>query len=780
MRSISDLADLLKQVTSRLRPHVAPVAGEVWARLRRPTRRGVALTLAAGPALLLLYTLLLIPFTPSISDIRKATTERPALVLFADGKQLAEFKHSHRQWVKLADISPHVIDALIATEDHRFYEHHGLDFRRTVAAVFYTFGGDRQGGSTLTQQLARNLYPEEIGRAPTLTRKLKEAITAFKIEAVHSKDEILETYLNTVPFLYNAFGIEMAARTYFDTSAGNLDVLQGATLVGMLKGNSYYNPVLNPERSLQRRNIVLAQMVKREKLKAAKLESLKKAPLRLDFERQFEKTGPAPHLAQHLRKWLIAWADRNDYNIYSDGLVVRTTLDSRLQALANQAVENRGHQLQNLADAAWSRRSVWTVRNGLVETFVRETAEYRAARDAGLTHEETIKRLTANPTFLPTLRQQKTIIQAGFLAIDPRTGHVKAWVGSRDFEKDAFDHVQQARRQPGSTFKPFVYGEAFRQGISPDATLVDQAVEIPVGGGEVWRPSDGKPPSGQEMSLRDGLAHSKNTITAQLMQQVGPAKVARLARAMGIRQSKLEAVPSLALGTSPVSLKEMVAAYGTIANGGTYREPVLVTRIEDRHGHVLEEFAPEEPEEALDENVAYALLDALRGVVDRGTGAAIRSRFGIRADVAGKTGTTQDNADGWFILMHPQLVAGAWVGFNDPRVTLRNDYWGQGAHSALPVVGDVVRGALRTRLVDARSRFIAPDDSSLLQRLSARVAGWFQGWFAPPPEPPRKAPPAPPPAPEDVPDPLQEVIDRIVEESKKEEAAQQPAAAAKN
>ena len=246
MPALHTLAEFLGRTLLRAKVRVQPFAAEIFRRLRHPTPRGIAIALGAGPAALLLYTVILIPFTPSISDIRKATTERPAQILFADGKPLAEFKHSHRQWVRLADISPHVVNALISTEDHRFYEHHGLDLRRTVAAVFHTFSGNRQGGSTLTQQLARNLYPEEIGRAPTLTRKLKEAITAFKIEAVHSKDEILETYLNTVPFLYNAFGIEMAARTYFDTSASSLYVLQSATLVGMLKGTSYYNPVHNP------------------------------------------------------------------------------------------------------------------------------------------------------------------------------------------------------------------------------------------------------------------------------------------------------------------------------------------------------------------------------------------------------------------------------------------------------------------------------------------------------------------------------------------------------
>jgi len=786
---------LLSTLKQRIDPRILAALSLIAGRLRHPTRRGVLLAVAAVPALLLLYVLILIPFTPSISDIRKAATEQPAQILSADGKKLAEFKQSNRQWVKLADISPSVINALIATEDHRFYQHFGLDWRRTAAAAFSTFSGDRQGGSTLTQQLARNLYPEEIGRAPTLTRKLKEAITALKIEAVYSKDEILETYLNTVPFLYNAFGIEMAARTYFGISADALDVLESATLVGMLKGNSYYNPVLNPERAVERRNIVLGQMVKRKKLDARKFESLKTRPLHVDFERQVEEPGPAPHFAQHLRKWLIDWADRNDYSIYSDGLVVHTTIDSRLQARANQAVASRGAQLQGIANAVWSRRSGWSARNDLVQSFMRESAEYRAVIDAGLTPEQAIKKLAADADFMRALRVQKTTIQAGFLAIDPRNGYVKAWVGSRDFEQDGFDHVQQARRQPGSTFKPFVYGEAFRQGFSPDDTLVDEAVEIAVGDNEVWRPTDDKPPSGKAMSLRDGLAYSKNTITAQLMQKVGATKVARLARAMGVRQSKLEEVPSLALGTSPVTLKEMVSAYGTIANEGGYVEPMLVTRIEDRKGRVLEDFAAATPERVLSSRVAYTLLDVMRGVIDKGTGIAIRNRFGLRADLAGKTGTTQDNADGWFILMHPQLVAGAWVGFNDSRVNLRSDYWGQGAHAALPIVGDVFANALRSRVIDPRLRFEAPEENAL-KRWFGRIKAWFYSLFvaepvaAPKPKHPVESPEvpaspespepalppvevAPPlPSPSSEIDPLQEKIDQIMEESRKEQSSE--------
>ncbi|MDR5753118.1 transglycosylase domain-containing protein [Caballeronia sp. LZ024] len=722
-----------------------PVAAALLRRLRHPTRRGLVRAAAAVPALVLLYVLVLIPFTPGIGDIRRAKVDEPARIFSADGKLLAEFKPVNREWAKLADISPHVVEALVATEDHRFYEHHGLDWRRTASAAVHTFSGDRQGGSTITQQLARNLYPDDIGRSQTLTRKLKEAITALKIEMIYTKAEILETYLNTVPFLYNAYGIEMAARTYFDKSADRLDVTESATLVGMLKGNSYYNPVINPERALERRNIVLAQMVKYGHLAPATYESLKRRPLRVDFERQLEAPGRAPHFAQQLRKWLIAWADDNDYNIYSDGLVVRTTIDSRLQTMATQAVTWQGNQLQSIANAAWGARAGCAGGNpDLVHAFVRESPEYRAAKDAGVADDEAMKRFASDRNFMRTLCENKTRMQAAFLALDPRNGYIRAWVGSRDFSQDPFDHVSQARRQPGSTFKPFVYGAAFEQGAKPDDTFIDQAVEIPLAGGEVWRPEDDSPPSGRPVTLRDGLAYSKNRITAQLMQEVGPARVARLARAMGVRDSRLELVPSLALGTSPVTLKEMVSAYGTIANGGGHVEPVLVTRIEDRKGGVLAQFEPATPERVLPADAAQKLLDAMRAVIDRGTGSSIRSRFGIRGDVAGKTGTTQDNADGWFILMHPQLVAGAWVGFNDSRVTLRSDYWGQGAHSALPIVGDFVQRSMRSHLIDSRERFAREEETGTLRAWVASVRGWFANLFASKPasEPPAKPRPA--------------------------------------
>jgi penicillin-binding protein 1A len=700
----------------------------VWYHVRHPTRRGVLLTLATPPALVLLYVLALVPFTPSISDIRKARVDRPAQILSADGKLLAEFKPSNREWVSLKDISPHMVDALISTEDHRFYEHHGIDWKRTVSAALHTFGGSRQGGSTITQQLARNLYPDEVGRAPTLTRKIKEAITAEKIEMAYSKDQILETYLNTVPFLYNAYGVEMAARTYFGKSADELDILEAATLTGMLKGNSYYNPVINPERALQRRNTVLGQMVKYGRLSTAAYAKLKVKPLTVDFERQIEPPGPAPHFAQQLRKWLIGWADANGYNVYSDGLTVHTTIDSRLQAMATAAVALQANQLQSIANGQWSARAGCSPSNDLFKTFMRESAEYRSARDEGQTDDAALKQLIADRAFMRKLCHDKTQVQAGFLAIDPRNGQIKAWVGSRNFADEPFDHVQQSRRQPGSTFKPFVYGAAFAAGAKATDTFIDQPVEIPLKGGEIWRPTDDVPPSGKPMTLRDALAYSRNRITAQLIEQVGAERVARLARAMGVRDSELQPVPSLALGTSPVTVKDMVSAYATIANDGAYLEPRMVTSIDDREGHELARFEPASPEQALPVAADRALLDVMREVVNRGTGAGIRSRFGIRADVAGKTGTTQDDTDGWFILMHAQLVAGAWVGFDDGRIALGN-YWGEGAHSALPIVGDFYQRALRARLIDSRVRFDTEVQPSTFDVFRDKLRAWM-AWFS--------------------------------------------------
>jgi penicillin-binding protein 1A len=346
----------------------------------------------------------------------------------------------------------------------------------------------------------------------------------------------------------------------------------------------------------------------------------------------------------------------------------------------------------------------WKTKPGLIDLFIRESAAYRSAVDSGTAPEAALVQLKSDREFIARLRADKTRLQAGFVAIDPATGQIKAWVGSRDFKTDQFDHVAQARRQPGSTFKVFVYGAALEHGMSPDQRFTDRGVEIPLPDGAVWRPSDQSAPSGRRMTAREGLIHSKNTITAQVMQEIGAKKTADLARRMGVNQSKLDEVPSLALGTSPVTPLEMVAAYSTLAAGGEYRQPTFVSRITDKSGNTLAEFSTEAMRVMSDKTVED-LINILRDAVDQGTGKEVRARFGLRADVAGKTGTTQKNTDGWFILMHPRLVAGAWVGFNDSRITMRSNYWGEGAHNALLLVGDFFRQTFAARLVDGGARF---------------------------------------------------------------------------
>ena len=687
--------------------------------------------LAAGLYYATSYLAKIVPLTPSVEDMLDARTAQPSVLLSADGTHLATFSRGHQEQVSLDKISPYAIRALIATEDHRFFEHRGVDLTRTVSAVWRTLNGDAQGGSTITQQLVRNMFPEEIGRARTIERKIREIITSLKIEKAYTKEQILETYLNTVPFLYNVIGIEMAARTYYDKSAADLDVLESATLIGMLKGTSYYNPVLNPDRARKRRNVVLAQMVKRDMLPEEVYLSLREQPLQVTLKRQPDPLGNiAPHFAAHVRRQVIEWADANDYNLYTDGLVIHSTLDDRLQEAAAEAVERQTQVLQNIADVEWGRstervashtpeayaalrkkvepfRHFWEVRPDLVEAFLRESPEYKKAVASGQTDRAAMAGLRQNADFMSRLREYKTRLEAGFVAIDPATGEVKAWIGSRNFQRDQFDHVAQAERQPGSTFKPIVYGAALEQGFAPDRIYPDGQVEIRADDGSVWRPTDMSGFSGRMMSMRDGLIYSKNTITAQVMQDVGLQQVISLARAVGVRNSRLDPVPSLSLGTSPVTLLEMVSSYATIAAAGEFRKPVFITRITDRDGNVLAEFHSE-PRQAMSEETAVELIDMMRGVVRRGTGTEVRQRFNIAADIAGKTGTTQNNTDGWFILMHPRLVAGAWVGFNDSRVTMRSDYWGQGGHNAILLVGDFFRGTLKSKLIDTKAKFPQP------------------------------------------------------------------------
>lgn len=706
--------------------------------MARPRKRIRTFLLASAAAALVVfagmaagYALVIVPDLPQLRD-EPPDVDLGSIVYAADGAEIGRFYYQDRIWVPYREISPHVVNALLATEDHRFYEHEGVDYRRTLAAVYHSLRGDVQGGSTISMQLARNLFPREIGSARTPVRKIKEIITAIKLERNFSKQEILEMYLNTVPFGNNAFGIESAARRYFSHSAGNLEPDEAALLVGLLKGTSWYNPLRHPERALARRDLVLQRMHRHGYLSSADLDDARSRSIDIDFQFGDPAGTIAPHFTDHVRLVAGEWADRNGYDLYTDGLRIHTTLDSELQQVANQAVARQVGALHAAAAYEWSRSGtagasgspslyqqyldegrfspfayLWQTRGDLLDAHIRRTMRYRDATRR-MSADEAISHLTSDAAFVDSLKSAVARLEGGLVAIDPATGYVKAWVGGRDYRADKYDKVAQARRQPGSTFKPFVYAAAIDFGFSPYHTFKDSLITINLPGSRrTWTPRNaGGGASGAELSLRDALVYSKNTITAQLVNDLGPHHVATFARRMGIN-SRLDPVPSIGLGTSEASLLEMTSAYATIAAHGVRTTPIVITRIEDRNGRELARFGPT-PEKAISSYTAYTLLDMMRGVIDHGTGAAVRHQHGIRGDLAGKTGTSQHYADGWFIMMHPRLVTGAWVGFNDRRITFRTSRWGQGGRNALHVVGDFFSAAMAIDSGLSEQRFQPP------------------------------------------------------------------------
>ena len=681
----------------------------------------------AGCLGILGYMVILARDLPSLDQIENPKFDLATVAYTADGVELARYGLQNRSWVYYDQISEHVINALVAVEDHRFAAHWGMDLFRTFSAATQSllnkFGlpFQRQGGSTITQQLARNLFNDQIGFEVSVTRKLKEMVTAIRLEYKYAKPEIIEMYLNTVPFLHNAYGIEAASRTYFNKSSRELNELESAALIGMLKGTARYNPHHNPENSRVRRNIVLRRMVALNKLDREFYEAHRDSLTATSFRDADVTRSLAPYYAEQVRQWLTRWGRDNDIDVYSTGLTVLTTLDSRLQSKAQLAVSHTLDGLQAVVDCEWSAASsprlrfgedipryleddchldpknrfawFWERNPDLLDQLVRESRRFRTLVEDGVSREEALQQLTGDPAFMDSLKTSKSRLETGFVAIDPASRHVKAWVGGRDLALDWYDHVSVARRQPGSTFKPFVYAVAIKGGYSPNDEIYTDALfrYVDPFTGDVWSPKNsGGAVTGELMPLREGLSRSLNTVTGQLIIDVKPENVVDLATDMGIN-SPLEAVPSLALGTSDVSLLEMTNAYTTLATLGQQAKHVMVTRIEDRYGNVL--YAPEGnvPKDVLNEADAATVIDMMRDVVNQpyGTGGRIRWQYNQHGyDFAGKTGTTQQGADGWFILLHKELVIGAWVGFNDRRITFRSSFWGQGGHNALFVVGD--------------------------------------------------------------------------------------------
>lgn len=687
------------------------------------------------------WMLLLTDDLPSFEQLDNPNFQLATIAYTADNKELARYAFQNRSWVTYEEISPHVINALVATEDRRFYEHWGIDVPGILSAMAdIVTKGDLRGASTISQQLARNLYNQDIGFEVSLDRKLKEAITAVQLERRYTKREIIEMYLNTVPFSNNAFGIEAAAQTYFSKPVSELTPLEGAVLVGMLQATTYYNPYRNPENSRRRRNVVLTQMMRQGYISEAYYEEHKDDPVVTEYNPSSELTASlAPYFAEQVRLWMREWANENGYSLYSDGLRVYTPLDSRMQELAQQSVDENMKGLQAVVDYEWSTRQAplyqelepyiqqtgyepfdyfWTSNRDLVASFIKNTERYRSLRAQNISAQDAVNQLRQNEAFMDSLKTEKTRLQAGLVSIDPHSGYIKAWVGGRDLETEWYDHVNKAARQPGSTFKPFVYTAAIDNGWSPYYQLPDSSFTyVDPHTGDVWQPQNSSnESSGTLMTLQEALALSKNTVTARVITQlVNPSQVAFYARRMGV-ESPLDEVPALGLGVSDVTLLELTSAYGTLASGGLHYDPVFVTRIEDRFGNVLYEHQPK-PEEALSEETAYTVVNMMRGVVNHpyGTGSRLRWQYGLGDyDIAAKTGTTQNSADGWFVMMHPDLVTGAWVGFNDRRITFRTNFWGQGAHNALFLVGDYFRKLVDSEEIEiSKESFPRPEEFGL-------------------------------------------------------------------
>lgn len=676
---------------------------------------------------------------PSLQMLENPQTAIATQVKSRDGVTLDKYYTENRTHVAFENISPHVIDALIATEDHRFYTHWGIDMIRTFAVPYHLMRGSVQGGSTISQQLARNLY-KEIGREFSIIRKLREMITAVEIEQNYTKREIVELYLNTVEFPNSAFGIEQAAQTHYSKSAQDLNISEAATLIGSLKGVYLYNPRLNKENATGRRNTVLSLLNRRGFISDEIYTNLRNEPIALNYNPPSNASRESRYFGEYIRQQVQDWARENGYDIYTDGLTIYTTIDSRLQQAAERALVTKLDSLQTIFECEWTTgwnpgateasltRCTEAIERGeymtrlwkeyplFLKSFIRETDRYKNGFSKFDTDQESVvfEKLLADSAFVDSVKRARTRLEAGFVGIDPENGEILTWVGGSNYGSVQYDHVYQSRRQAGSTFKPFVYSVAIDNGYMPYHKFSKYPKVFYERSGTAWRPKDPVVPSGPEMiSLREALARSLNNVTIRLLPEIAGApntsqvedlipaarKIKQMASNLGIDMSDTKDYPSIALGTAEVSLLELVSAYTTFANEGVHIEPMAITRIEDKEGNVLQEYHPEYRQEVISPETAYMMVDMLRGVIRGGegfygTGVRLRNTYGVRQDIAGKTGTTNDAADNWFVAMTPHIVMGAWVGGEDRRVRFpENSYIGQGARSALPIVGEFISRA---------------------------------------------------------------------------------------
>lgn len=658
---------------------------------------------------------------PGLDKLFNPKSELASEVYSQDGVLLGKYFRENRSPVAFKELSPNLVRALIATEDIRFEKHSGIDFLGTAAIPFYLVTGKKRGSSTISQQLAKNLfdtrseaYEGPLTKMPGIGKaiiKTKEWITAIKLERGYTKEEIMTMYLNTVDFGSNAYGIKTGARTYFAKKPADLTVPEAALLVGVLKGQSVYSPILHPQAALARRNTVLDQMAKYDFLPEAEAKALQAQPIDMSRYRvESHNDGLAPYFRAELRKDLIAFCKDHNIDLFSDGLRVHTTLNSRLQRYAEEGMARHMRYLQKEFFKYWKKRNPWADEDGrqipnFIQNAVLRSPAYRAALEdyngdkdsaMALMRKRVPRTLFSwdgefrvKASAIDSLRYAKHYLHAGLLSMDPNSGAIRAWVGGINYKFFKYDHVRQGRRQPGSAFKPFVYTTAIDNGYSPCYELVDAPVSIYLPETDMrWEPknSDGHF-TGEKMTLRKAMAQSINSVAAQLIEKVGVARVVEYAKRLGIT-SPLDPVPALALGTSDVSLFEMVGAYGAFVNHGNWTKPWYISRIEDKNGNVLQRFNPER-RQAISEETAYLMVHMLRGSTTERNGTALGLyRLGKTLqnnEVGGKTGTTSNYSDGWFMGITHDLVTGVWVGGDDRSIHFRSFNMGQGSKMALPI-----------------------------------------------------------------------------------------------
>ena len=667
---------------------------------------------------------------PDFHELENPETNLATEIMSADNKILGKYFYENRTHVEYSDLSPDLINALIATEDERFFNHSGIDFIALIRVVkgIITNNTSLGGGSTITQQLAKMFFSKKpSSRIDRVKQKFKEWIIAVRIERQYSKEEIIAMYLNRFDFLNLAVGIKSASKIYFNKSPIDLTIQESATLVGMAKNPSLYNPLRRLEKTEKRRNVVLNQMVKNNYLSKDLRDSLIMLPLVLNYKKADHNEGQATYFREQLRAFMTDWSKKREaktgekYNIYKDGLKIYTTIDSKMQKYAEISVEEHIKKLQNEFYLHWDGfenapyDTSW--RAGQIDTLIlfpaiKRSERYRKLKMSWFDEDKVLEifntpvpmsifswsgRVDTVLSPLDSIKYYNYFLHSGLISIEPATGAIKAWVGGINHEQFKYDHVKEGKRQVGSTFKPFIYATAIDQfKYSPCFTVPNVQVIFEK---EEWRldedyiPENANKKYGGEFTLTEGLAKSKNTVSAYLMKRVKPRKVINLARKMGI-DSYLPAVPSLCLGTAEISLFEMTGAYSTFANEGMYVAPHFVSRIEDKNGIVLDRFASS-PIEILSKEKNYIMVKLLEGVVNQGSGGRLRWKYGLTNQIGAKTGTTQNHSDGWFIGFVPNLVTGVWTGADNRSVRFRDLHLGQGAEMALPIWANYMKNLYR-------------------------------------------------------------------------------------